>query len=161
MGVKQVQMNYKVDEDSKKFIQEEAAKLDDRKPGWFLNNLIKEYRAGLKPKKPASTKVSVASKWQLPAGINSKAWGEFDEHRRKHKSAWTDLAKTKSANVLLKLTHEEQQATVDKSVQAGWPGLYPEKAKDERSFIEKQSDATREALFGKKPMVIEGELDDR
>ena len=163
MGVKQVQMNYKVDEDSKKFIQEEAAKLDNRKPGWYLNNIIKEYKAGLKPKiKKEVKEVSTAVKaWNVPEGLNNKAWQEFDEHRRKHKSSWSDLAKTKSANILLGLSHEEQQATVDKSVQAGWPGLYPEKAKDNKSFIEKQNDSTFEQLFGKDEGVIEGECDVR
>ena len=112
-------------------------------------------------KKLTSTSESIIKQWQIPIGLNPKAWAEFDQHRRKHKSAWTDLAKTKSANILLKLTHDEQQACVDKSCQAGWPGLYPEKIKkeDNRSFLQKQSDATREKLFGSKGNLIEGELD--
>lgn len=162
MKARQVQMNYKVGEDAKAWVVEQAAKLDDRKPGWFLDNLIRQHMKKDKPaKKKEPSMPAVSNQWQMPAGLNAKAWADFDQHRRKHKSAWTDLAKTKSANILLKLTHEEQQACVDKSCQAGWPGLYPEKVKveDNRSFLEKQNAATREKLFGKKANVIEGELD--
>ena len=152
-------MNYKVGDDVKEWIISESKKLDDRTPGWFLDNFVRKHWKKDKAKKPAST--DMTSAWQMPAGLNPKAWAEFDQHRKKHKSAWSDLAKTKSANVLLALSHEEQQATVDKSVQAGWPGLYPEKAKDNKSFIEKQNDSTFEQLFGKDEGVIEGECDVR
>ena len=67
------------------------------------------------------------AEWVIPEGLNINAWNEFDQHRKTHKTKWSDLAKTKSANILLKLSHEDQQATIDKSIQSGWPGLYPEK----------------------------------
>lgn len=107
----------------------QQAQEDNRTPGIWLSLFLQKH-SGKAKKNPVSTSVKVVSSWIVPEGINSKAWQEFDEHRKKHKSPWTDLAKTKSANILLKLTYEEQQETVDKSTQAGWPGLYPEKGNE-------------------------------
>lgn len=72
-------------------------------------------------------RIDKKKEWVIPEGLNINAWNEFDQHRKAHKSKWSDLAKTKSANILLNLSHEEQQETIDKSIQSGWPGLYPEK----------------------------------
>lgn len=66
----------------------------------------------------------------LPDWVNEHAWSEFDQHRRsttKLRSTWNDLAKTKAANQLRGLTPEQQQRVVDYSIQAGYPGLYPER----------------------------------
>lgn len=55
--MKQVQMNYKVGEDVKSWVESEAAKLDSRKPGWFLDNFIRRHWNKGKPKKkPSDTK---------------------------------------------------------------------------------------------------------
>ena len=59
MGPKQEQMNYKVDEDIKARVVAEAKKLDGRKPGWYLNNLLRTHYKKIDkaaPKKAAKPK---------------------------------------------------------------------------------------------------------
>ncbi|MBL4753739.1 MAG: hypothetical protein JKY52_09140 [Flavobacteriales bacterium] len=156
-ALKTKQFNLRMDLDVIAWVNEQALK-DDRTPGIWLSRFINQHMGKVKPaKKQQTTMPAVSRQWVVPAGLNCKAWAEFDQHRRKHKSAWTDLAKTKSANILLKLTHDQQQVTVDNSVQAGWPGLYPEKLKNTKSFIEQQNDSTFDSLFGNDQGAIEGE----
>jgi len=131
MKDKQVQMNLVVDEDVKNFIFDEAAKLDNRKPGWYLNNLFRSKY--MKGKKPTSTSASMVSQWVGPVGLNVKAWGEFEQHRKDMKKPLTDTARTKAANQIYQLTQKEQQETVDRSIQSRWAGLFPEKAKEDEA----------------------------
>ena len=65
-----------------------------------------------------------AERWKIPAWVNAKAWAEFEQHRRDIKKPMTDLARTKAANVLKGMTHSQQQACIDKSIQSRWPGLF-------------------------------------
>lgn len=158
MKARQVQMNYKVGDDVKAWVIEQAAKLDDRKPGWFLDNLIRQHMKKDKPaKKKESSMPAVSNQWQMPAGLNAKAWGEFEQHRKDIKKPMTDTARTKAANQICGLSHEQQQATIDKSIQSRWAGLFPEKLKNTKSFIEQQNDATFDSLFGEDQQAIEGE----
>jgi uncharacterized protein YdaU (DUF1376 family) len=90
--------------------------------------------------------------WLPPQGLNMEAWAEFEEHRKSTKGKFSDLARTKAANSIINLSQEEQQATIDRSIQAGWSGLFPEKStqQDTRPFFQKNNDSVREQLFGKK-----------
>lgn len=67
------------------------------------------------------------SNWLAPGGLNIDAWNDFVEHRKTMKKPLSDIAKTKSSNILKDLDKTVQQETVDKSIQAGWAGLFPEK----------------------------------
>lgn len=88
------------------------------------------------------TNTEIKKAFVLPIGVNQEAWAEFEEHRRTIKKSLTDLARTKASNILLKLSLEDQQACVDKSIQSRWPGLYPEKSVKVNGH--KPGDATRE-----------------
>jgi hypothetical protein len=143
------------------WVNEQAA-LDDRTPGIWLSRFLAPHMKKDKPKKAASVPAVVEKTgWVAPPGLNERAWLEFEQHRKDIKKPMTDTARTKAANQICNLPHEQQQATIDKSIQSRWAGLFPEKVKvdDNRTFLQKQSDATREALFGNKGSVIEGELD--
>ena len=65
--------------------------------------------------------------WVSPAGLNLEAWAEFEQHRKDIKKPMSDLARTKAANQIIALSKEDQQLTIDKSIAARWPGLYPDK----------------------------------
>jgi DNA-binding transcriptional MocR family regulator len=67
------------------------------------------------------------SNWLAPDGLNIDAWNDFVEHRKTMKKPLSDIAKSKSSNILKDLDKTVQQETVDKSIQAGWAGLFPEK----------------------------------
>jgi predicted transcriptional regulator len=90
--------------------------------------------------------------WLPPEGLNLEAWEDYEQHRKTTKGKFSDLARTKAANVIKSLSPEEQQATIDRSIQSGWPGLFPEKStqQDTRPFFQKNNDSVREQLFGKK-----------
>lgn len=59
--------------------------------------------------------------------LNLDAWKEFLQHRKDIKQPVTQAAQTKLLNKLASLSHEQQQATVDKSIENNWRGLFPEK----------------------------------
>ena len=63
----------------------------------------------------------------LPSEVNQQAWAEFEAHRKEIRKPLTDLARTKAAKILSPLSHVDQQATVDKSIQSRWSGLFPDK----------------------------------
>lgn len=67
--------------------------------------------------------------WMIPEGINKIAWKEFEEHRSLMPKRYrlTDLARTKAAKKLLKLStnQEEQQDIVDQTIERGYTGLFP------------------------------------
>jgi phage replication O-like protein O len=67
--------------------------------------------------------------WTPPAWINRDAWEEFEQHRKEIGKPLTDLARTKAANQLGELSPDEQQQCIDRSIQARWAGLFPEKVK--------------------------------
>ena len=67
--------------------------------------------------------------WTPPAWINREAWDEFEQHRREINKPLSDLARTKAANQLAGLSPDEQQQCIDRSIQARWTGLFPEKVK--------------------------------
>lgn len=65
----------------------------------------------------------------MPDWVNAEAWAEFEAHRTQIRKPLKDLARTKAANLLKGLSHEQQQQCIDKSIQAGWAGLFPDKTK--------------------------------
>lgn len=65
--------------------------------------------------------------WTIPGWLNADAWAEFEQHRRDMRKPLTDLARTKAAKQLQALSHAEQQACIDRSIQSRWAGLFPEK----------------------------------
>ena len=71
-----------------------------------------------------------SKKWLPPEGLNLISWEEFEQHRKLIKKPLSDLARTKAANLIKHLDHANQQATIDKSIQSRWPGLFPEKIND-------------------------------
>lgn len=76
------------------------------------------------------TNISTNKEWVPPSWLNLDAWQEFEQHRSssaKLKRGWTDLARTKAANQLEGLTHQEQQQLIDYSIQGGYPALYPDR----------------------------------
>ena len=158
--MKTKQFNLRMDLDVIAWVNEQAAK-DDRTPGIWLSRFINQHMKKDKPKKASSTGIAVSSEWGAPVGLNAKAWLEFEQHRKDIKKPMTDTARTKAAKQICDLPHDQQQATIDKSIQSRWAGLFPEKVKSTKSFIEQQNDSTFEKIFGKKreDNVIEGECD--
>ena len=65
--------------------------------------------------------------WKAPNGLNMEAWAEFEQHRKDIKKPMSDLARTKAANQIIALSKPDQQLTIDRSIAARWPGLYPDK----------------------------------
>jgi len=66
----------------------------------------------------------------LPAGINKRAWGEFEQHRKEINKPLTDLARKKSVNILKDLSLEEQQTCINYSISGRYTGLFPQKNKN-------------------------------
>ena len=90
-----------------------------------------------KPRKPVSVSVSVSdsvivsedqesSGFRLPPEINQLIWNEFEQHRKEIKKPLTDLARTKNANILKPLSHDDQKYIVDYSISARYTGLFPD-----------------------------------
>jgi len=64
--------------------------------------------------------------WVIPIWVNQIAWSEFEQHRKILKpKSWTNLARTKLANLLKDFNHEDQQKMIDKSIIGGYPSIYP------------------------------------
>jgi len=72
----------------------------------------------------------------LPAEVSPDVWAEFEQHRKEIRKPLKDLSRTKSANILMALSIEQQQACVDKSIASGWAGLFPDKADKKKSGLE-------------------------
>ena len=66
-------------------------------------------------------------KWRPPDGLNLVAWAEFEAHRRDTRKPLSDLARTRAANLLLRLNARQQQECVDYSIVGRYTGLYPER----------------------------------
>lgn len=155
--MKTKQFNLRMDLDVIAWVNEQA-KADDRTPGIWLSRFINQHMKKDKPaKKKESSMPAVSNQWQMPATLNAKAWAEYEQHRKDIKKPMTDTARTKAARQICNLPHSEQQATIDKSIQSRWAGLFPEKLKNTKSFIEQQNDATFDSLFGEDQQAIEGE----
>lgn len=146
---------YQLDKDESEEIQPTDQPTDQPTPNQALttNKESKEVKeekekegGAEKPKKksPPSPKVVGGisgfdfSRWP---NLNHKAWAEFDEFRQtKSKKDWTDLARVKALNLLMKLSggnHAIQQKIIDNSIIAGWAGLFALK-RDELMEIENQ-----------------------
>jgi len=65
--------------------------------------------------------------FKLPDGIDLELWQEFEAHRKDIGRDLTDRARTLSANKLLKLTATKQRETVERTIESGWTGLFPQK----------------------------------
>lgn len=97
--------------------------------------------------------------WTPPDWINRAAWDEYEQHRREMKKPLSDLARTKAANQLRELDHEEQQRCIDTSIQARWAGLFPDKAKSNAAHQhpDKQHPETR----GQRHIRLQAEIENR
>lgn len=62
-----------------------------------------------------------------PDGVDQQAWTDFVQHRRERRDPLTTLGATKNANILRKLTTEQQREAVDTTIRNGWRGLFPPK----------------------------------
>jgi len=105
------------------------------------------------------------TEWVSPGGLNVNAWSEFEQHRKDIRKPMSNLAKTKAANQICSLSQEQQQATIDNSIQSGWAGLFPDKIQPHHktsskvSSIEEHNRALKEELFGPdNASTIEGEF---
>jgi len=66
----------------------------------------------------------------LPGWLNIAAWQEFERHRQQIRKPLTDLARAKNLRVLEGMTHEQQQAIVDRTIANRWTGLFRPRAGD-------------------------------
>jgi hypothetical protein len=96
----------------------------------------------------AIPKTAKPDRWEIPNWINVEAWAEFEQHRRDIRQPLTNQARTKAANQLQGLTPQQQQACIDKSIQARWAGLFPEKKNAAHSQPSNESRAQRAARVG-------------
>ena len=64
---------------------------------------------------------------EFPREINKEAWLEFVEHRKGKKKAVSEQAKARLFNKLKTLSFEEQQEAIDRSIESGWTGIFPDK----------------------------------
>ena len=152
-----VQMNARVPREIREWVEEQAKK-DDRNIGYVITRLIRPLIEGKKPKpKPSPKGLKPNDDWIPPPLLNMKAWAEFEQHRKLIKKPLSNMARTKAAGSIINLSSQEQQETIDRSIQAGWAGLFPEKSKtqDNRPFFEKNNESVREQLFGKKGETYE------
>lgn len=78
------------------------------------------------PQTPSGTCKPQPTAWQPPPWIDQEAWSDFEQHRRDLRKPLTDLARQKAANQLRGLSHSDQRDCIDKSIQAGWTGLFPD-----------------------------------
>lgn len=99
----------------------------DRDPSPLPPPFAKPEREAEEPMTPSAE--PKRGTWTPPTHINLDAWAEFEQHRLEIGKPLSDLARTKAANQLQALTHDEQQRCIDFSIQARWAGLFPEKVK--------------------------------
>lgn len=89
--------------------------------------------------KDTITKESEEEIWVLPSSIDPKIWNEFEQHRKEIREPLTDLARTKASNAIKDLSVSDQRATVDKTIQSRWAGLFPPKnAKPQESSVKQK-----------------------
>lgn len=66
---------------------------------------------------------------ELPLPFDSDTfeavWAEFCEHRRGHRSKWTELAAKKILTKLGAMTHDDAIAAINNSIESGWAGVFP------------------------------------
>lgn len=99
---------------------------------------IKEGKEGKKGKNkpPLPPK---GKQFELPSAVDSSVWAEFEQHRKEIRKPLTDMARTKAANILKPLSIADQKATVDKSIQSRWTGLFPERVNGHKGNGKDQS----------------------
>ena len=71
----------------------------------------------------------VFSDWMLSSQDFMKAWGEFEEHRREIKKKLTPLAANKIIKKLSAFDCQASIAALNKSIENGWTGVFPENIK--------------------------------
>ena len=88
----------------------------------------------------------------LPAQLNKDAWTMMVASRKELGNPYTPQGATMAINKLCKYSHEIQQKAVDRSIEGGWTGVFPESEKadtqialaapDTRGFIERHADSS-------------------
>ncbi len=120
-------------------------------------DITKHIEAALAAYKPIKQLMKAKPKeaLQIPTGINTEAWKEWVEFRRKEKgNPVTKSGATKQFKLLLTYTEESQQEIIDTSINGGWTGLFPLKGgsnaahqrNNKESFAERSINQTKEAL---------------
>lgn len=66
-----------------------------------------------------------------------KAWGEWVEHRKQIKAKMTPMAATKQLTMLKGLGEDAAVLCIERSIAAGWRGLFPEQGR-RNTFLPRQ-----------------------
>ena len=88
-----------------------------------------------------------AASWIPPNWLDTEAWAEFEAHRKDIKQPLTDRARALAVKKLKRLSKEAQRQTINRTVESGWTGLFPEKSaarpspSSEPYKVERMSDA--------------------
>ncbi len=72
--------------------------------------------------------------------LNVEAWLEMVEHRQEKNNAYTPLGAKKAMIKLARYSHQIQQKAVDRAIESGWTGVFPESEQQEVSLMEKTTD---------------------
>lgn len=85
-----------------------------------------------------------------PEGLNLEAWGDYVSHRKELRAKkLTARGQAMAMKKLAALSHEGQQTVVDKTIENGWIGVFPEKiiekTKQGNSFDDRLASLRREA----------------
>lgn len=83
--------------------------------------VLEKYVSTLKPKQKAETS-------DLPDWLDKEVWAEWEQYRKESRKKLTPTT-IKRQLALLEKHKEDHVAIIEKSIQNGWTGLFPEKEK--------------------------------
>ena len=86
---------------------------------------------------------------ELPGWMPGQTWADFVEHRKKLKSAMTDIAQKRAVKKLAAMREEGQdiEAVIEQSIINGWKGLFPVKQDKGGDRFSRSVDALN-SIFG-------------
>ena len=67
-----------------------------------------------------------AAEWIIPDWLDADAWADYEAHRQEIKQPLTDRARALATNKLRGLSKQSQRKTIDRTIESGWTGLFPE-----------------------------------
>lgn len=82
---------------------------------------------------------------ELHASLPKETWIEWIAHRRSRKWPVDSVTLRKQLALLSRYTTEEQRASIDNSIQAGWQGLFPPKGRLAKPHVPAMSTEEAEA----------------